>query len=168
MFCPAGFIPPEQPQVNCGDAGQVGRYGTSRAFCPRKCLPVRTLCSGSQVSRLKPELYAASELRRHRRMGASLRRPAPLDSGSIFKPKMLQSPAYEILLRMANRSRHHFFPRNRDAVSPEPFLLPPRRGGRIRPFRNVRSPASGHRIRPARTRPCGDSRRPRHAGGKAP
>lgn len=22
MFCPAGFIQPEQPQVNCGDTGE--------------------------------------------------------------------------------------------------------------------------------------------------
>jgi len=37
------------------------------------------LCSGPQLSRLKPELYAASGLRRHRRRGRRGFSPAPLD-----------------------------------------------------------------------------------------
>ena len=47
------------------------------------------LCSGPQVSRLKPELDAASELRRHRRRGRRGFSLASLDSGSILKTKML-------------------------------------------------------------------------------
>ena len=66
-------------------------------FAIARCLPARTLRSGPQVSRLKPQMCAASELRRRPwpsarnalRIGRAEKSPAPSGSGSIFKTEML-------------------------------------------------------------------------------
>ncbi len=57
---------------NCGMAAARRKPGTFRS---RKSLPTCPLCSGTQVSRLKPELDAASELRLLRCRGFSLALP---------------------------------------------------------------------------------------------